>query len=204
MKSTITEMFFITIILILFTGCSIEIAYNFNNAPRTLQYLSKPKYATIYIEGMPVLVRYYPFSKIAEEGKKGIASYLIFVENLYKVEQANNLLRITPRYMLEHLPEFSMEIIQAPNTTVEEMEYKVMSTFVFYYYFAFRSSPSEYFPFVGLIFYDGLEKDSIVTSIYIKDNTHGGVFVVTTRLTDEAAGGHGVRFRNSLKTVMVY
>jgi len=169
-----------------------------------IQDLFEPRYVTIYMEGMAELVRYYPYGKIADAGTKGMASYVIFIEDSYQVKQQDNLLRAVPFWdMPTDLPEVFMEIKQIANTSVEEMERTIKDAFDLSHYYFFREQYDDHFPFVGLVFYDGFERDSTVVSIYIKDNAQGGVFVITINYFLEAAGGHGIRFRNSLKTMVI-
>jgi len=169
-----------------------------------IQDLFEPKYVTIYMEGMPELIRYYPYGKIVEAGTEGMASYVIFIEDSYQVKQQDNSLRAVPFWdMPTDLPEVFMEIKQIANTSVEEMERTIKDAFDLSHYYFFREQYDDYFPFVGLIFYDGFERDSNVASIYVKDNAQGGIFVVTINYFLEAAGGHGIRFRNSLKTMAI-
>jgi len=171
---------------------------NNTNSVVTIQDLFDPKFAIIYIEGTPEMIRYYPFGEIVEPNTEGMASYVIFIDDFYQVEQQDNQLRAILSFNMGNLPEISMEITQVANTTVEEMERAIKYMFDFSYYYI---PADEYFPFVRLMpmFDDGLEWDSVGTVIYIKDNAHGGVFVITTLATS----GHGIRFRSSLRTLEI-
>jgi len=186
---------------------------NFSNALKTFKIITEadfvpaadytePKFAIIFLEGMPELVRYYPYGHIAKADEDGLASYLIFIEDSYKVEQKDNLLRVTWE-VPSHLPEVFMEIMQVPNTTVEEMEQKILADFDLNNYYFDHNPADESSPFTRLEFYEGFERDSAVINIYLKDNAHGGVLVITEQYFLEAAKGHGVRFRNSLKTLLI-
>jgi len=182
----------------------IETKKNSTDDSIIIQDLFEPKDMTIYIEGVPVLIRHYPFGEISSI--EGIASYVIFIEEIYHVEQRDNLLRAIWDDTPEYLHVF-MEIKQVPNITVIDMEQKIITYFEHNHYLFLHSQATEYFPFVRLGFYGGtdliFEWDSVVINIYIKDNTQGGVFVITTHYFFEAAGGHSVRFINSLKTIEI-
>ena len=129
---------------------------------------------------------------------------MIFIEDTYKVEQKDNLLRVTPSWdMPEYLPEVFMEIKQALDITAEEMEQKILAGFDLNSHHFYRQAADEDFPFVSLEFCDDFELGGTVIKIYIKDNTRGGVFVITTQHSLEAAEGHGIRFWNSLKTMSI-
>ncbi|MCL2373593.1 MAG: hypothetical protein FWC78_09380 [Defluviitaleaceae bacterium] len=171
-----------------------------------IQSLFEPKYVSIVFGGTPEIIRsyrHYPFGKIVEDSTEGIASYVVFVCCHYQVELQNDLLRMIPSLeMPEHFPEIFMQITQVANATVEEMGHKIKDTFDLFCYYFFDEQ-DEYFPFVSHVFYNDLEHYSTVTSIHIKDNSRGGVFVVVTNYPEIAAGGHGVRFRNSLKTMEI-
>ena len=211
MKKTVIIL--VLTILIAITGCSSEANRTDDisnqsensepNASVAIHDLFEPKDATVYIEGLPVSVRYYPFGALVDSDIEGIASYVIFIWDGYHVEQQDNLLRV----IWEGMPEIFMEIKQIPNTTVPEMERKVIASFDLDRHYFFRSPASDDFPFVRLDFYEGtdgiFERDSTVIRTYIKDNAHGGVFVATVQLVFEAVGGHGVRFENSLKTIEI-
>jgi hypothetical protein len=188
-------------------------ASNFRNALETFKIISEPGplaqdlpepiFAMIFMEGMPELVRYYPFSQIAEPGTKGMASYIIYFEDFYQVEQKDSLLRATPAWSTPaDWPELFMEITQAQNTTAEQTEQRITADFDPGNYYFYHQPADEHFPFTRLIF-ESREPGGTITSIYIKDNTQGGVFIITARYPIEAAEGHGARFLNSLKTLSI-
>jgi len=171
----------------------------------TIQDLFEPKFIMTFMMGSPVMARYYPFGTIVEAGIEGIASYVIFIERFYQVTQENNLLKITPFWEMPiDWPEFFMEIKQVSNTTISEMEQKIVNSTDFDSYCeVFHSQLTEYFPFVRFTMFSAFDAGDIVTDIYIKDNKNGGVFVITTQYTEEAAEGIGARFRNFLKTLEI-
>jgi len=178
-----------------------------------IQDLFEPKFVIIFTLGIPVLVRYYPIVEIAEAGTEGIASFVIYVDQFYKVERQDNLLRlIHPRnvpaddWSIEWSDTAFMEIKQVPNITIEEMEQKIISYINSNrYYSTFHHQPSEEkdIPYVTFSLADGFEWDSIITSIQIKDNENGGVFVITSQSTLAALENLNSRFRSFIKTLEV-
>jgi len=182
-----------------------NIESSYNREQMTIQDLFSPKLVTIFIEGMPELIHLYPFGEIVEPSKEGMVSYVVFVDDFYHAEQQENLLRIVPYLdMPPTAPKVFMEIKQIPNITVEEMEDKIKSTIdISHYYFFFHEQATEDFPFVKIEFFDSIAWDSIVTVIYIKDNSNNGVFVITAQYSYEAIGGHGVRFLNILRSLEI-
>lgn len=172
----------------------------------SIQNLFEPKWVMIFVEGTPELIRYYPFGEIMESGTSGIVSYVIFIENFYQAEQHGNRLLVTPNNTQADWSDIFMEIRQVPNISVEESEREIINAIDFNrYYDTSHMYPTEEFSFVRFIFYEGTEWNSIITNIYIRDNTQGGVFVITTQYTIEAKaiGNTGVRFRSFLSTLEV-
>jgi hypothetical protein len=173
--------------------------------PSSIENLYKPKYAIIYLEGMPELVKYYPFGEIVKTGIDGMTSYVIYIEDFFQVEQQENLLRVTPTWNMPiDWPDVFLEIKQIPNITVAEMEQNIISITDFNRYEEiFHNQSREDFPFVSFNLYEGLEWDSTVVCIFIKDNKNGGVFVITSQYINVAAEGHGTRFSNILRTLEI-
>jgi len=165
--------------------------------------LPVPKFIMTYMMGTPVMARYYPFVIAAYEQE--VASYVIFIENCCDGELRDGLLRITPIWdRPAEWPEFYMEIKQVPNITISEMANEIISFLDFEdYYYIYYHLPNEYAPFAHFSLYDGFYHDSITRSVRIKDNEHGGVFVITTQHTIEGTEGIGIRFRNFLATLEV-
>ena len=176
------------------------------NSSVTIQDLFDPRLAIIFIEGTPLLVRHNPFGKIVEADTDGMASFMIFIEDFYQVEQQDNLLRITPPWdMPPGFPEVFMEIKQVPNTTIAEMEYMIETTFDFDHFYSFREQYPVDFSIIKLGFYGDLDimVNDVLIDIYIRDNGNGGVFVITMQYCHEAFTGHGVRFLNSIWTLTI-
>ena len=176
----------------------------------TIQDLFEPKDSVIYFEGMPYSIRLYPFGEIVGPEEYGRASFVIFVEADHAVEQCINFLRITTplQTRLDELGfsglELSMEIIQLADITATDAEHQIKSEidFSFYQNISIRY-PTEDFPFRRIHLSEGSELDSKITRIYIKDNNHGGVFVITVRLNIEFIGCAGVRFGHYIRTLSV-
>ena len=177
----------------------------------TIQDLFKPRDATIYIEGTPVSIRFYPFGEIVDCSMEGMASYVIFIDDFLQVKQRDNLLRATPFWADKlDMPEIFREIRQVPNTTVAEMEQKIIASFdLDRYYFTHRQA-TEDFPFVSLGFEEKIETHSdrhpgsaAVISNSIKDNTRGGVFVITTQLPLGDMCALGATFGYSFRTFQI-
>lgn len=170
----------------------------------TIQSLFDPKFVMVFMEGMPELVRYYPFGEIVEA--EGMSSFVIFIEDFYQVEQRDNLLRvINPWNDPPYFTEIFMEIKQVPNTTIEEMEYKIEASFDFGFFSSLRGQSPENFSIITLEFYDDLDfvGDDVIIHIYIRDNGNGGVFVVTMQYCIVGFTGAGVRFLNSIWTMEI-
>ena len=170
------------------------------NEPILPQASLEPIDYVIYMEGLPETIQLHPFSTISEQD--GMANYVTYIEaDYYNVEQQDNLLRITPN--IDIYPIVFMEIKQIPNVSVMEMEAEITNSKAFNNCTTFHTPSTEDFPFVRIEFYDGDERDSTVTNFYIRDNSHGGVFVATAQYFTEAVGGHGVRFMHYLKTLVI-
>ena len=97
-----------------------------------------------------------------------------------------------------------MEITQIMDITVAEVEHQIKSFVDFSSYpYSFHLQPTEYFPFSVIEFHEGAMWNSKVTRIFIRDNTQGGAFVITTQFFSESIGGFGARFRHYISTLMI-
>ena len=170
----------------------------------TVQHLFEPKDTEIYLEGIPIPVRLYPFGEVAAHDTAGRAGFVIFVEPEQHVYQSDNLLRITPNFDTpQHLPDNFMEIIQIANITVDEAESYIKAAFdINSYRYSFYTAPTEAFPFSIIEFYDGIEFDSKSTRILIKDNNHNGVFVITVQNSVESVA-FWVRCKHYIGTLSI-
>ena len=177
---------------------------SYSNEIITIQDLFEPKDSVIYFEGMPYSIKLYPFGEIVKSEEYGRASFVIFVEADHAVEQCNNFLRITPlRFILDEI-EISVEIMQLTDITVTDAEHQIKSEIDFNsYQNSFITYPTEAFPFHSIHLFEGFELNSKITSIHIKDNNYGGVFVITERLNLGNIGCVGVRFTNYIRTLEV-
>ena len=196
-----------------------EYTFNFRNALKTFEILNEPKslsyenynndlfsqkLSIIFIEGTPNLVRHNPFVIINENNVEGLANYLIYIEDIYEVEQKENLLRVmSPWNSNPNSTDVFMEIKQIPHTTISEMEYVIKTSFVFDQFNIIRGQAPNTFSFITLRHYDdeGFIRDDVIVDIYIKENGIGGVFVVIMQYCMESLTGHGVRFFNSILTM---
>ena len=93
------------------------------------------------------------------------------------------------------LPRVSLEITQVVDTTVDEMVSSLQSK----RQIGHIAEPETEFPYTSLHFSTGRDATSEVGSYYVRDNSHGGVFVITSTYFLEAAEGHGARFENAVK-----
>jgi len=166
--------------------------------PPSVQDLFKPKYVMAFPRNIidifffpedliepeeePNYVRFYPFGEILAHGTEGKACYVIFIAEGYQVEQQTNLLQVTP--IEDNQPNrepVSMEITQAPNVSVEEMGYKIIENLGRDRRLDSFSLPTEHFPFARIWLLEDLGYRTIANRerIYIRDNMHGGVLIVT-------------------------
>ena len=173
------------------------------NGVITVQDLFEPIDDVMYLQGTPIPVRLYPFGEIVmpEEGR---ASFVIFIEGHRYVEQYDNLLRLRPTSdPLPDRPPIYMEITQVVNTTAAEAEYQIKSDIDFSLFSSTSYGyPSEEFPFFNINLYEGGERYSTITRIFIRDNTKGGVFVITIQMYTEAIGW-GVICRHYINTLEI-
>ena len=169
----------------------------------TIQDLFEPIDSAIYSEGLPVPARLYPFGEIAGPEVEGRVSYVIFIETCYYyVMLYDNLTRAIPkRSPPEGAPSVLFEITQITNISVAEAVYQIKANFNYYPYpDIFYTSLSEHFLFSDIEFHYGSEWNSKVIRVFIRDNTVGGVFVITSEYFLLATSGHGVRFRHYIST----
>lgn len=176
-----------------------------SNEAITIQDLFEPKDTEIYLEGIPHPVRIYPFGDIVKSAAEGRASFVIFIEANQNVEQHDNLLRIIPNIdMSSDRPPVFMEITQVTDTTVAELESQIKSDIDFNsHLYAFHMTSTEDFPFNIIEFHEDVERDSKVTRIFIRDNEHGGVFVITAQFFSEAIGGFGAHYKHYISTLKI-
>jgi len=171
-----------------------------------IEDLFEPKDSIVYLYGEPHPIRLYPFGEIVKDETEGRASFAIFVENYpgYRVEQHDNLLRLTPNFdPPTDSPPMFMEITQIADITADEAEYKIKSEINFDLYELFHRYATQDFPFNSIHLYEKeLSRNAKVINIYIRDNGRGGVFVITVQHSEEA---HlvGTRFRHYISTLEI-
>ena len=151
----------------------------------------------------PESIRFYPIGEILEGDTGGKASFVLFIEEGYRAEELDNVLRVTPvvdgrRY---DAPNF-MDITQVPNLTVDEAEQKILYNIDFANYLTYNHlPPSDDFPYVTIRLVGGGSPESTVSTSYIRNNNNGGVFIVTTQNSFGGGWAHGASFRNFLRTL---
>lgn len=199
-----------------------------------IQRLFPPIESEVTVEGEPDLETLYPFGSVVESDAAGHASYVIYVEDMYKVVQEDNLLRVF--YELEgwtealeaerregmaglnytdeeidrlieeqkvhyetyiaSQPPTSMEITQEAGVTVDDVVSRLKGEQEFIY----TGEPSAEFPYVTLSYRTSTNECG---SYYVRDNLCGGVFLIKTTHSIEAAEGHGARFEQAVGTLEV-
>lgn len=98
-----------------------------------------------------------------------------------------------------NLPPVYLEITQVAGVTVDEMvsrlqeEGRITSV----------SPQQESDAYAQLHFLAGSDAYSEVADYYVRDNTCGGVFVITAKYFFEAAEGHGARFASAVNTLEI-
>ncbi len=166
-----------------------------------IQRIFQQKEINQNIEGIYELETLFPHGEIVWADGSGLASYVIYIDETYNVEQSENLLLITPKYegSVLDLPPVFMEITQVTNTTIEDIVAQYSADGVF----TQTGTASDDFPYVVLYHQDGQQYNSKCNVIYIRDNECGGVFVITAQYFFEAAEGHGTRFGYALGTLEI-
>ena len=171
----------------------------------SIQDLFEPKSEVVYLEGMPETSWLYPFGEIIGQEADGLASYVIYIEDSYQVEQQGHVLRASfdSDFQVD-VPLPFMEIKQVPNIGVEEVWNDIFNEIdLDRIDYVHDAQPEADFPYYVIERYDGAEWDSLVSFTYLKDNTRGGVFVITTQHSLEATEGHGARFRNYVRSLEI-
>lgn len=97
------------------------------------------------------------------------------------------------------LPQVSLEITQVADTTVSETVSRLQRERKIEHV----TEPEAEFPYTSLYFSSGGDASSEVGNYYVRDNSHGGVFVITSTYFLEAAEGHGARFKNAVNTIEI-
>jgi len=147
-------------------------------------------------EDIPNVIRFYPFGEIIPKEIEGKASFVVFIEEGYQVEQQVNLLRITP---FEDIPSVFVEIKQLPNITVEEKIAQIIKNLGDNRRLSFLLPPTDNFPFTKIWLLEDLDNRAIIQReiMYIRDNTKGGVIFATVN----EAGRDLANFDNVFRTL---
>jgi len=158
-----------------------------------------------------------PHSVTSNTAGSGYANFVVYTPDGFSVEQVENLMRITfdswgvdP----ERQP-VSLEIVQIPNTSVSEVVNEIMTGFELHYdAHVYVWEPSIYFPVYEVstryIFthmdYDPswhIDRREVDVRAFVKDNDHGGVFVMTKRFPSVADGTFGLLFNDILRSLTI-
>jgi len=167
--------------------------------------LFDPKSEVILMEGMEETIWLFPYGEIRRDDTAGLGSYVIYIQDFYLVEQRDNELSVSVDWDFPwDVPAPSMDIRQFPNVGVEEMGYNIINGIDLDYLYHFNYSlPTDDFPFFVIELHSGTEWNSLVVFTYIRDNTRGGVFVITTQHSLEAMEGHGALFSHFIGTLEI-
>ena len=167
----------------------------------TIQYLFDPMFMIKHIERMPTVVKAYPFGEVHNQRSSGLANYVIYVDTRFNVVQTENVLRIESRWDPHYM---YMEITQFPNITVYDKVYRISSDTPFDVcsWCSSGGIPFDDVLFASLCFHED-HMVNYINRMTIKDNTQGGVFIISEQYPLEAAGGFGHRLTYILMTMKI-
>ena len=145
----------------------------------------------IYLQGIPVPVMVYPFWEIVATEENGRASFVIFVDpECFDITQNVNFFRMDSiSFPPSGESRVFMEVTQLTDINVDEAIslLKLEHDFDFYELSSYTYA-TEYFPFYSFSFSYGYGWDAKTTRIFVRDNTQGGVFVITVQCDIQNAG----------------
>ena len=168
--------------------------------PKSIRDLYSSKEVEILLEGMPERIVLYPYGEIAPP--EGLARYVIYIEDAYRVEQQDNLLRATFPFDNVPFPVF-LEITQVKDIPAEEMVSTIIAN-TDYRSYIITGFASEDFPYTVFWAQEGDDFDSKVTNVLVRDNDQGGSFLITMQFFSEAEEGHGARLWDSVKSLEMF
>jgi len=168
--------------------------------PESIRDLYSFKEVEILLEGMPERIVLYPYGEIAPQ--EGMARYVIYIEDAYRVEQQDNLLRATFPFDNVPVPVF-LEITQVKDIPAEEMVATIMAN-TDYRSYIITGFSTEDFPYTVFWSQEGDDYDSKVTNVLVRDNDQGGSFLITMQFFSEAEEGHGARLWNSIRSLEMF